>query len=1841
LLFVFTFALAGCDLFGGTTTTTTTAATSDTTDTTTTITTETSGTTTTTITTTTSGTSTTTTTTTVNTGTTTTTQTLTTTTSSGTTTTTTTDGELFVRQDLIDYIIAKAGDTTPTTEEIEAKIAFYKAILGITSEQDLYYLLLASDTLMDEFNLVETLTDFQALYQNAKTLGFDKTFVTNVMTNAALQFVNESADNFDETFYTSLIAEMQADIVANEFSMMQIRSGMTDYCNNSTGYGVECIGYYDAYINEYQLNTVFSQAQDEAENNPAFDISTYLDLIWNLDDVIQYTYYNVDTYYQELYQDSFDTLYGALSPEEKTLYDNVLEKYELYATVMYRDRLPKQDFLYGVTDYNSNPIAQIVYSDYYSYYENLGNLNQQIRFELQESQDELVRMQEQHQMMILMQTYFGSVAGQAKLKTLMITIYDILDSVILGVSQESFDLLLGILSSETDFSFEDLTAEEIALYSGQIADLMTLIKSTITTEDTDNLKALVKEFAAIYVGSLDLTLLEQTALIVKLNAAVDHYVDVFFETYDDLIVFLDSITLQKASIILDVVAMMKSEDATMEERIIGIATLIDTLQSDGSLDINSLTHNLTELYYDIQTMFNPDLLIVSDVNDAIDENIARILELSAIIKEYDSSTILDAEDMLNLEELLARVQAFAMMFEYGFESILDPIAFGYEHQDFIDLIYRLSDEWMTLEEAEAQLLMYMDVFGYESEEETYYLLSTIMIFANELRMISSFTDFQNWFYQVIYLGFSNEAIAEYILNFIILKVDDINTNSIIDKLAAVNDRIDEYTGYIEFYSDELDSINAEVLMGIAMLDPSYQATATAFWEAAMQRVILEIEANTAYWNAMDTLGYYTVLRLIDARDMVVFYESILDFENAAFSQDAYDTLYNSLEPEEQDLIDDMFSAENALLLYETDTYNPLYLQCESLEYFNVTIMFTEFEYTYFSCYQNMIDYSSFLEGYVAELAQIEADQASLLLLQTYLQDLDNQQLIQDVIVIVIEEVTQLILASDPQTFDVFFGFLMNTTVKVYGLIGEEPETPDIDLSPEAILGYSEDISALLHLIFSTMSLEDIVKVKALLLDAIEIQLTMEGKTGPEIEAFMTVITPEIDKYWVMLTGLIEVMYHTLDGLTEAKIQIVIDNLTIIMDDMSSLPSKVIAGSAIIDALCTDGTFDYETIIDSVLTVYFDVMYEFDYSLTDLEDLQTIYKDQIAAIIALASEIKDYDVENLTELQLQSIFEAQKRVMYLISVVQNPESITDTYVFVYEHTDFVNLIYSMYGDELTPTEVEDEISSLMASFDATEEFTYYRITLIGYLMQGVSKIETLSDFKTLVQSILNSGVSIADLSEYAVNTLVDMFWQNLDKNPVYFDYQSLLDNLAGYVASLDASEIELAQIDSEVDLEISGIINIVAQELAEAVWLQGLDLNELNRAWDNFYYEGSDSDLWSGSIYNELMIYRYGIGETPIDLEAYDLLWSSLSVEQQVLYAPVFDASDDYFAALEIYEGLLEDLVAYALTTSDEVTEFSDYLDAMRIDRYFVQNDVIRLTRNVQFFEIEVAMAQAELGMILIVADYLSNPDNIGLSKEVLVIVFDEFANFIMNADEETLNFFASVFFNFEGNPEEEINALFILTKLQAISDMLDLFYATFTPEEMDTLTLFLDQVMGSYIRNCELDFSDSEEIALILSMNIIIEDYFQNILALVPIFNSFLDSLTLEKIQIVMDQTALLNLLPTEDDNADNLVRLQAISNILVALLGDGSLDTDAIIDTLIGLIYDVEIAIGNDEFTAANRILAFQTALDALMLQANVVYLYDFTSLTVEQLIQVDLFKGCIDSLQELVVYLPIQLPA
>ena len=1607
----------------------------------------------------------------------------------------------FDRADLIALIQMMTEDEL-TEMEIEEEIDMYLYVLGIFSEEHLYQILSFVTTKFGELQTIDNAEDFNTwVAELTGNPDMDDEFVVNTLMHMLSTMIANSYEYFDISYIDDDIAYFQNRVDENQIMMDGIRSDVVNYCTTSTSMPSECIAYYDASVQN--LNNYFME-YDRLYNDYFRSVDfegseRYQELQELIDQYFYYTYEDINLSEAAAYLSDYNGLLLTLNPDEYTAYMPILNAF--WAYLLYEDTVyyPLEDSLDGIIDTTGDHRLvknQIVW--YFGDYQNLFWDNQNWHGEINNSQQERARMLDQHRTMSIFYGYLQTPGGLANIRELVEDLYTSAKELLTTVDSDLFDLVMEIMhltmnleeDENPDLSFL-LTPENLAFYIPKFVDILEFFQTKFDTGaiSIDNLVTIGEDILTRVIQSQDMTETEKALILSLALPKVEEYVTMALDEFDNLINFLNSIDVVKVEAILDFVKLFAQngpdgpdmsvlEDDGPDNYVLmiwTIANFADVMLGDGSLDLSMIVDDVINLYYDITTQFEPDEVLKASVKAAANLNIARLLELSAIIGAYNPVAI-GVDGVIAMEEFMARGQALAGMFSSGFESILEPIEFGYTHQAFVDLVQNMSDGYLTEEEADQKILDLMGILNETDEETAYYLLQTLMLQVMSVTAITSFSDVQAWVAGFDNYGYTRPEMAQCVVNFIIY-----NFTKQLAPGGHFDTEKDYYENWISNYEDmiiedegHIQDIENTILFKISGLNQTLIDNYMIYWHVMTTEVSMLADINILVSDMMyssDIFDYDTYFDLTDClEDIYIGYKT----------QDDFDLLWNQLRQEEQELYQDVIDLLVEYSEWKTLVYDPLmdsfvsdlYQATGVNEYYwNAIEYYEEFYYDI----QNL---EKWIDENNESLEYLAIDKARAEMILDYLDDPDNLQLTIDVMLVAADEITNLVNTANSETFDTFMELIMGSMNFGLRVMSEEPEIdgPNIDLSPEAVLGYIQDISAVIGTLFSTIDATDEANIKAFAIDMLEIQFLAEGQSQVEVDLKMVIINLAINKYFDRVRDVLDIVAVTLDGISLEELNTFVALAPNLFVDNASMAQIIIGVSTLIDILCYDetlevpDTFDYETIFNYAVELYFDIMYMFDYEELDMTDLQTIVLSHVEDLLAYAYEIASFDPMNLTDENYATIFELYKYGEWIGQNIQNPEGLVYPLPIslLYEHQDFVNLIISMYGEEITEEQIGIEIQNFIDLFEVEdEEAAYYRIMLLGSFMRNLPEMRSFYDVLDFYRSLRGIGFSNEDLATYLINFAISRLNMAIADNSDEEQIEAWEQDILDFEVQLAYYEDDVAQIDADVAAEIAllAITNSGAAAIAEQMYNQGIYRDMVYSFWNSMYHEGFSHEefYFDSERYFELELYWAGNMETEPNIDAFNYLYDSLRQAEKDVYMPILNAASNYWNAERQYVDLWNNLNSYIVVTS-ELNDFGYYIDWQRGDRLDSQHWAEMYSMWIEEAQDNIERTSQGIMMLSMFDDFFSDPDNVILAKATLALLMNRLDAVLEDLTKEDFMILNKVFSNYYFDFNEFTTPEEILEKMQNLMILFGpiFFDASGTSNPGSQLNTFLSELISSY-----------------------------------------------------------------------------------------------------------------------------------------------------------------------------------
>jgi hypothetical protein len=264
----------------------------------------------------------------------------------------------------------------------------------------------------------------------------------------------------------------------------------------------------------------------------------------------------------------------------------------------------------------------------------------------------------------------------------------------------------------------------------------------------------------------------------------------------------------------------------------------------------------------------------------------------------------------------------------------------------------------------------------------------------------------------------------------------------------------------------------------------------------------------------------------------------------------------------------------------------------------------------------------------------------------------NEALAIEIVELLINRFDLILLEADPATMELLLNLVMQNI---------NPAT--LDFSPEGIVGYAGQVAALLDLVLGDVLPADLDKVQTLLGKVLWIQMTNEGLPVEEIQAIYDLFNLAFDRYVPTVFELVDAMVAFLEAIEVAEVQAVMNQIMAlnVIDSVEQQAyydyyqlmsitqeqfdeiifdlnmARAIAMANIVTAVLGDGTLDTDLILETALSLYFDITYQFDYQgEIVIADLILEYQSLVDDIVLQAAVIDGYDVNLLSFLEIGQI-----------------------------------------------------------------------------------------------------------------------------------------------------------------------------------------------------------------------------------------------------------------------------------------------------------------------------------------------------------------------------------------------------------------------------------------------------------------------------------------------------------------------------------------------------------------------------------------------------------------------------
>ena len=1160
---------------------------------------------------------------------------------------------------LVDMIISMS-DGEPGPEEIDRTIEMLMFVSGMETEQATYLMMVEVMTMVQVLPTFTTLAEFQSWFAALSVQGYDQDRIVEMLVNAILMMIDQESKRYDEQKYLDNIAYFEEQLALANQQFTQVQSDISNYCDTlALSDAVTCHAYIAAELENTQLMNAYQNSLwggvDELWGND-FDWGKYYDLEWNIQYYYDYLYYYEDPDTAAMYLADFNAMMDSLTTEELAMYEPLLDMYMAWQTYQHVTLQDLNQAMWPLYDnVKQRNVMEVIQNDYMnSFWDNYNQIGN-YEWMIQEEYQWMVEDQVNHEMLVAMRDYLWSVEGTTKLTILAGTVYDVVESVIVGIDPATFNLIFDLVTGQVTPDTLPMTPTDISGYAHQVADLLTLLGSSIDATDTANLLSMGYDVVEILLQYSDMEAMEQTAILAIFELKGPQYIGIASDVYYELIDLLNGMTPEKVQLLMDTIPLLMQSN--MEDDpysiVINVAILIDAFLYDGTFDIELLVGHFVEVYYDVNTMFNADPLVTAAVKLAMVDAIHQI-----ILVAHDVSLLnpedLSVDDMMLMYELYSRGQRLVMLLQMGdLEGILDP----YDYLDVHEMLVNLIDPYQEMDPGQADALIDVIVttFGYETEAEVMFTIMSVMELQAFVESINSIEDVQELYTLMGTMGFDNATLAHMVATFL-YEFSDYMVMYEYDPTY-----LDELQGYYDDAMVEYNFWNQELIDFFADFD----------YEKSLMTdpLLTDVESlwNTFIYNRQLENDFWNMLNSV--KQMEPYYWMWNDY-TYWYLDDLLNRYYQGvggmmLPPEMQVTYQNYLDEFNMLSYDEQMMYGPVLNYAETNYNFHWTVYYPQMQnlqMSYmFPMYQTSLglqigmwfinnintyneitfqigEYQRQMDMYLEQMSYGNKNEIWIHI-DGFFDDPDNFGLLEDVALILIDEVGSLIMYPDTDSYNLVIGLMTGSV---------DPST--LDLSALGILGYLNSAEDFLVHLFSSMDETDKATVVTFLQKVAYQYVYSLGLPVLEADAIYLDISTAIQTYFYAIFDVKLIVTNFMGTLTELKIQEIMDSIEII----NSLPYEYLPGEEaqelndnfvraiyianIIDELLAGDSLDYDYLIALIINGYFDFAYGFNYTGTIvIEDLILELQTLIDDIVYQTSVVQAY-ADNIDPLTLQITYD---------------------------------------------------------------------------------------------------------------------------------------------------------------------------------------------------------------------------------------------------------------------------------------------------------------------------------------------------------------------------------------------------------------------------------------------------------------------------------------------------------------------------------------------------------------------------------------------------------------------------
>jgi uncharacterized repeat protein (TIGR02543 family) len=875
------------------------------------------------------------------------------------------------------------------------------------------------------------------------------------------------------------------------------------------------------------------------------------------------------------------------------------------------------------------------------------------------------------------------------------------------------------------------------------------------------------------------------------------------------------------------------------------------------------------------------------------------------------------------------------------------------------------------------------------------------------------------------------------------------------------------------------------------------------------------------------------------------------------------------------------------------------------------------------------------------------------LMQSYIDSPHGEESVRSMIALAYGFVDHIIMNLDPVLFDLVMNLVKGNV---------EP-----DLSPEGISGYIQHVVVLLVMMQDYMGQEEVETIKSFVKDLIGIYLEASDMTLIEQQEMMDLLYAKVDEYMFKVQDVYQILINILDSITPEKIGMIMEAIQFLTGSIDDEEGEfvsfrieepkqnplfdqfemVIYFAQLMHEIAVPHQEDLVRLMGYLVELKFDVETMFMADPLHVIEIRDAMKANLAQIFALVTILKDVNPLAPSAEEMKALDEVIARVEYLVFNMQ--ASLDEMYAedeFGYLSVKFETIIYMLHG--WMPEELmDDAILLYVNTFGMSEEDTYYFLMSMAPLMMNeLQSINSFASFRSFYSALATYGLDKATISTYLVNYIA---------NRVAFER---LYNEVRYLEDLTYYQEEISyyqeQIDYYIDFQNQAQLDAMAfintlplgwqplfTDFWNAVIQDRVNYANLHQIYEDVINNSPYGYMWNSNNYYQLkfyldMTYYYTYQySNPSLVEVYQTnylnLLNSLTFEERELMLPVLSVQAELFLHYyTVYRPLSNEI--YEEQYEESLNILYDFL----YNKYFIAEDyILNYQSQLYWMNRNLDNLYYDEGPLPVFDEFFQVVDYRAAFGRVVLAIVTRLDTVILEIDPITAQLLFDLVTQNLDPSMMDLSPAAIEDYANQLAVLLRLVFGDVNPADLDDVQIVLAGLLELFLISQETPEMEIDEILALFQG--LFDAHVPHVFDSIGIIADFIDSITAVKVQIVMDQIALMNALDGMDEETDNLVRAVAMATIIQTLFGDESLDFDTLILYVIQLYGDVLPLTGNEvEIDVEEMILTIQTLIQDIILQAGIIDGFDPLALSTIELEEVHVFYFHIQELMNILSFGP-----